>query len=53
MTDLTQTNLNTATGAPVVVLPKVMRLRQKRAALRHSATKGLKKAGDKGEKKVQ
>jgi len=30
---------------------KVMRLRQKRAALRHSATKGLKKAGDKGEKK--
>ena len=30
---------------------KVMRLRQKRAALRHAATKGLKKAGDKKEKK--
>ena len=30
---------------------KVMRLRQKRAALRHAATKGLKKAGDKKKKK--
>ena len=30
---------------------KVMRLRQKRAALRHAATKGLKKSEDKKEKK--
>ena len=30
---------------------KVMRLRQKRAALRHAATKGLKKSADKKEKK--
>ena len=30
---------------------KVMRLRQKRAALRHAATKGIKKSADKKEKK--
>ena len=30
---------------------KVMRLRQKRAVLRHAATKGLKNAGGKGKKK--
>ena len=30
---------------------KVMRLRQKRAALRHAATKGVKKSADKKEKK--
>ena len=32
---------------------KVMRLRQKRAVLRHKATKGLKNAGGKGKEKKQ